>query len=132
MIPQRYAPTLYALLRIVSAFLYLSHGLQKLFGMFGGQVVPLGSLLGVAGLMELVLGILILIGLFTRPVALVASGEMAAAYFMAHVPQAIWPVQNMGEPAVLFCFVFLYVAARGAGPWSVDALRSTSRSASTA
>ena len=132
MIPQRYAPAVYPLLRVVSAFLYLSHGLQKVFGMFGGQVIPLGSLLGAAGLIELVLGLLILIGLFTRPAAFVASGEMAAAYFMGHLPRALWPIQNMGEPAVLLCFVFLYVAARGADPWSVDALRSTSRSASIA
>ena len=125
-IPARLAPQLYALLRIVCALVYLAHAFQKLFGMFGGRVVPLTSMLGAAGIIESVAGMLLLIGLFTRAAAFIASGEMAAAYFIAHLPHAVWPIQNMGEPAVLLCFVFLYIAARGAGPWSVDAARSTS------
>lgn len=124
MIPERYASTIYAIVRIVFGFLFLVHGLQKLFGMFDGTVVPLGSLLGVAAMVELVGGILIIIGLFTRLAAFIASGEMAAAYFIAHLPQAFWPVQNGGESAVLFCFAFLYIAVRGAGSLSVDGLRS--------
>lgn len=128
MIPERYAPHLYALLRIVFGFLYLVHGLQKLFGMFGGQVMPLASMLGAAAAIELVCGVLIVIGLFTRPAAFLASGEMAAAYFLAHVPRAFWPVQNSGEPAVMLCVAFLYIAARGGGWFSVDALRGASGS----
>jgi len=124
MIPERYASTIYAIVRIVFGFLFLVHGLQKLFGMFDGTVVPLGSLLGVAAMVELVGGMLIIIGLFTRLAAFIASGEMAAAYFIAHLPQAFWPVQNGGESAVLFCFAFLYIAVRGAGSLSVDGLRS--------
>ena len=124
MIPERYASTIYAIVRIVFGFLFLVHGLQKLFGMFDGTVVPLGSLLGVAAMVELVGGILIIIGLFTRLAAFIASGEMAAAYFIAHLPQAFWPVQNGGESAVLFCFAFLYIAVRGAGSLSADGLRS--------
>lgn len=123
MIPERYASTIYAIMRIVFGFLFLVHGLQKLFGMFDGTVVPLGSLLGVAAMVELVGGILIIIGLFTRVAAFIASGQMAAAYFIAHLPQASWPVQNGGESAVLFCFAFLYIAVRGAGSLSVDGLR---------
>ena len=124
MIPERYASTIYAIVRMVFGFLFLVHGLQKLFGMFDGTVVPLGSLLGVAAMVELIGGILIIVGLFTRLAAFIASGEMAAAYFIAHLPQAFWPVQNGGESAVLFCFAFLYIAVRGAGSLSVDGLRS--------
>jgi putative oxidoreductase len=79
-------------------------------------------MVGVAGVLELVGGILIMIGLFTRPVAFILSGEMAVAYFTAHFPQGFWPTQNGGEPAALFCFIFLYMAARGAGDFSVDAV----------
>ena len=119
---ERYAPPLYAVFRIVFGFLYLVHGLQKFFGMFGGRVVPLVSLAGAAGTIELIAGGLIVIGLFTRQAAFIASGEMAAAYFISHFPRAFWPVENRGEPAALFCFAFLYMAARGAGLWSVDEL----------
>lgn len=129
MIPVRFAPQIYALLRIVSAFLFMLHGLQKLFGVLGGRVVPLMSMLGAAGLIETIAGALILIGLFTRPAAFIASGEMAAAYFIAHQPRGPLPLQNGGEPPVLLCFIFLYIAARGAGLFSVDTLRTTSRSA---
>ena len=121
MIPERYAPQTYALFRIVFGLMFLSHGLQKVFGLFGGQLRPLMSELGIAGALELVLGSLIMAGLFTRVAAFIASGEMAVAYFKGHQRMAFWPLENQGELAVLFCFAFLYIAARGAGPWSVDA-----------
>jgi putative oxidoreductase len=123
MIPERYAPQLYALFRVVLGFLFLFHGLQKLFGMFGGQVVPLTSLFGVAGAIELVGGVLIMIGLFTRIAAFIASGEMAGAYFIAHFPKGLVPIENGGELAVLYCFAFLYMSARGPGICSVDGVR---------
>jgi putative oxidoreductase len=117
----------YTALRIVAGLLFLMHGGQKLLGWFGGvdgqgAAVGLASLAGVAGILEIVGGALIIIGLLTRPVAFLLSGEMAVAYFMVHFPQGFWPLQNGGEPAVLFCFIFLYMAARGAGPFSVDAM----------
>lgn len=112
----------YAAMRIVTGFLFLFHGLQKLFGMFDGRAVELMSLRGVAGVIELVGGSLVMVGLFTAPVAFICSGEMAFAYFIAHHPQSFWPVLNGGELAALYCFVFLYIAARGAGPLSVDRL----------
>ena len=125
MIPERYAPQVYAVLRIVTGFLFMFHGLQKLFGMFGREAVPMGSLPWIAGAIELVGGVLIVIGLLTRIAAFICSGEMAVAYFMAHQPRGLWPVQNQGELAVLYCFAFLYIAARGAGIWSVDGIRGT-------
>src|SRR5918996_5510297 len=111
----------YAAMRFVAGFLFLFHGLQKLFGMYGGTQMGLTTLPGVAGVIELVGGTLVAIGLFTTPVAFICSGEMAVAYFMAHQPKGLWPIQNQGELAALYCFVFLYIAARGAGIWSVDA-----------
>ena len=117
----------YALLRIVSGLLFIFHGLQKIFGMFGGTAVPLVTQAGIAGIIEIVAGILIMIGLFASIAAFIASGEMAAAYFIAHAPRAFWPVQNGGELAVLFCFIFLYIAARGSGIWSVDWVRGSGR-----
>lgn len=110
----------YAAMRVVIGFLFLFHGLQKLFGMYGGQTVPLMSLRGAAGVIELVGGVLVMVGLFTTPVAFVCSGEMAAAYFMAHAPKGPWPIRNGGELAALYCFVFLYISARGGGPLSID------------
>ena len=111
----------HALLRVVSGLLFAQHGAQKLFGMFGGQQVESWmSLMGVAGMLEFFGGILIILGLFTRVVAFLLSGEMAAAYFMAHFPQGFWPIANQGEAAVLFCFIFLFFAAHGAGRWSLD------------
>lgn len=117
-----------SVLRIVTAFLFLQHGTAKLFGaphvaMFDG--LQLASLMGAAGVLELVGGALLLIGLFTRPVAFVLSGFMAVAYFMAHASQGhvFVPILNQGELAILFCFVFLYVAAAGGGAWSADAAR---------
>lgn len=120
-----FAPNAYALLRIVAGLLFTCHGGQKIFGWFGGQTVPLGSLFGVAGILELVLGILITIGLLTSLAAFIASGEMAAAYFIGHFPKSFWPLENGGEPAVLFCFIFLYIATHGSGIWSVDVGRGT-------
>ena len=120
----RYSPYLYALLRIVAGLLFAQHGLQKLFGWLGAQgAVELMSQMGAAGIIELVGGTLIAIGLFTSPVAFIASGEMAFAYFMAHAPKGFWPIMNGGELAVLYCFLFLYFAAVGSGRWSVDSLR---------
>jgi putative oxidoreductase len=124
MIPERYAPQVYALFRIVAGFLFLFHGAQKVLGMFGGMgggTAPMMSMPWIAGAIELVGGILIMIGLFTRVAAFICSGEMAAAYFMVHQPQGAWPIQNQGELAALYCFAFLYIAARGGGIWSVDA-----------
>jgi putative oxidoreductase len=94
----------------------------------GGGTVPLGSLAGVAGILESVGGAFLLLGLFTRPVAFLVAGEMAVAYFKGHAPNGFWPVFNGGAPAVIFCFIWLYVSAAGAGPFSIDALRARSRS----
>jgi putative oxidoreductase len=116
---KRFEPYAYALLRIVAGLLFLFHGLQKLFGMYGGQAVELVSLRGLAGVIELVGGAMIMVGLYTSPVAFIASGQMAFAYFMSHQPQAFWPIQNRGELAALYCFVFLYISTRGSGPLSV-------------
>jgi putative oxidoreductase len=116
----RFAPQIYAIMRIVVGFLFACHGAAKLFGIMGGPHVALQSLPGVAGIIELVCGVLVAIGLLTGYAAFFASGEMAAAYFMAHAPRGGWPIQNGGEPAVLFCFVFLFIASRGAGLWGVD------------
>ena len=111
----------HTLLRVVSGLLFAQHGAQKLFGWLGGeQVQDVMSMIGIAGVLEFFGGILIMIGLFTRPVAFILSGEMAVAYFMAHFPRGFWPAVNQGEPAVLFCFIFLYFAANGAGRWSLD------------
>lgn len=117
----KWAPQLLSILRIVTAFLFMEHGGMKLFG-FPSPMgdISLFSLMGLAGALEVFGGLLILIGLFTRPVAFILSGEMAFAYFMAHAPNGFWPVLNHGEPAVLYCFIYLYLAAAGSGPWSVD------------
>lgn len=122
-----FAPYAHALLRIVAGLLFVCHGGQKIFGWFGGPQVPPGSLFGIAGIIELVLGLLITIGLLTSLAAFIASGEMAVAYFIGHFPKSFWPLENGGEPAVLFCFIFLYVATHGAGIWSVDAARNAPR-----
>jgi putative oxidoreductase len=116
----RFAPQFYALMRIVAGLLFACHGAQKLLGVMGGNQVPIASMLGVAGLIELVGGLMIAIGFLTGYAAFIASGEMAAAYFMAHAPRGPWPITNGGELAVLYCFVFLYIAAHGAGLWGVD------------
>ena len=110
-------------MRIVSGFAFASHGVQKVLGGFGAdQPVELISLLGFAGIVELVGGTLISLGLYTALSAFLASGQMAAAYFMAHQPQGFWPIVNGGELAVLYCFMFLYIASRGPGAVSLDRL----------
>ena len=122
-----YAPQAYAVMRIVVGLLFFCHGLQKVFGLFGGingAAVPLLSLLGIAGLIELVTGALIAVGFAAGTAAFIASGQMAVAYFAGHFPAGSWPIQNDGELSVLYCFVFLYMATRGSGIWSVDAART--------
>jgi len=127
--PAVWTPRALAVLRIVTAYLFITHGTAKLFGiphvaMFDGT--PVFSLIGIAGVLELVGGAFLLVGLFTRPVAFILSGEMAVAYFVGHAPRGsvLVPMLNEGELAVVYCFVFLFMAAAGAGDWSVDALRS--------
>jgi putative oxidoreductase len=120
-----WSPRLLSILRIVAALLFMEHGLMKLFHVpapQAGAPDPLPALLVAAAWIEVVAGALIAIGLFTRPAAFIASGEMAVAYFMAHGSKSFWPAVNGGDAAILFCFVFLYLAAAGPGPWSVDAL----------
>lgn len=119
----RFAPVLYVVLRIISGLAFAQHGAQKLFGLLGGQAVELATQRGLAGIIEFVGGIMIALGLFTAPVAFIASGEMAWAYFQSHAPRGPWPIQNGGEPAVLYCFIFLYFAAAGSGKFSVDSIR---------
>ena len=119
----KFSPQIYALLRIVAGLLFAQHGAQKLFGVLGGEAVELVSRSGLAGAIELVGGLLIAAGLFASLAAFIASGEMAAAYFIAHAGNGLFPIQNRGELAVLYCFLFLYIASRGSGVWSVDAAR---------
>jgi putative oxidoreductase len=118
----RLAGASHSLLRIVSGLVFFCPGAMKLLGWFGGMPggAKLSPLIVTAGVIELVGGIAILLGVFTRPVAFVASGEMAFAYFIGHFPNGFWPIQNHGEPAVLLCFIFLFFAAAGGGPWSID------------
>jgi putative oxidoreductase len=123
-----WAPYLLSILRIVAAFLYMQVGTAKWFAfpgavMPGGGTAPVGSLPFVAGVLETVGGSLLLLGLFTRPVAFILSGEMAVAYFIGHAPHGLWPVLNQGAQAVFYCFLFLYLSAVGAGPWSLDSAR---------
>ena len=120
----RFSPYLFALLRIIAGLAFAQHGAQKLFGLLGAkQAVPLMSQLGAAGVIEFVGGIMIAMGLFTSPVAFIASGEMAVAYFQNHASRSLWPIQNGGELAVLYCFIFLYFAAVGSGKLSIDSIR---------
>lgn len=116
-----HADRAFAVFRFVVGFLFAFHGAQKLFGAFGGQVMTSNPLMLAAGVIELVGGVLVAIGLLTSWAAFVASGEMAVAYFMVHQPQGTWPIHNKGELAALYCFAFLYIAARGAGRYAVDA-----------
>jgi putative oxidoreductase len=116
------------LLRITTGFLFMPHGAQKLFGALGGEAAPLVSLFGFAGVLEFFGGILILLGIFTRPVAFVLSGQMAVAYWMAHGHRALLPIANGGELAVLYCFVFLFFFANGGGEFSVDGWLSRRKS----
>ena len=117
-----WSPRLLSILRIITGFLFIAHGTQKWFSFPAPAQQPpeLMSLIGVAGALEVGGGALMIVGLFTRPVAFVLSGLCAFAYFMAHAPQGFWPLVNRGELAVLYCFVFLYFSAVGAGPWSLD------------
>ncbi|HKJ83540.1 MAG TPA: DoxX family protein [Mariprofundaceae bacterium] len=135
----KWSPQLLSVLRIIVAFLFMEHGTMKLFSFpmamnpahAPGSHVPLFSLIGLAGVLEVFGGLLILLGLFTRPVAFILSGEMAIAYFMAHAPNGFWPIVNHGEAAAFYCFVFLYLAAAGAGPWSIDRLISGEKGSAT-
>ena len=130
-LPAAWAPRLLSVLRIVAALIFLEHGTQKLLGFppmaAGGAMPPPFSLIWFAGVLELFGGLLLLIGLVTRPVAFVLAGEMAVAYWMFHAPQGPFPALNMGDAAILYCFVFLYLSAAGPGPWSVDAWRGRGR-----
>jgi putative oxidoreductase len=123
-----WAPYLLSILRIIVGFLFMQVGTAKLFA-FPGAIMPNGgtapvlSLIGIAGILETFGGLLLLLGLFTRPVAFVVSGEMAVAYFYGHAPHGFWPILNHGVDAVFYCFLFLYLSAAGPGPWSLDALR---------
>ena len=116
----------YFLLRVVSGLLFLQAGGMKLFGWFGGMpgghTAPLLSQMGIGGVLEFFGGTAIMLGLLTRPVAFILSGEMAVAYWQFHAPHGAWPIQNHGEPAVLLCFIFLFMAAYGGGDWSLDVL----------
>jgi len=134
-VKKEWATQLLSLLRIVLAFLFIQVGTAKLFAlpaavMPGGGTAAVGSLPWVAGVIEVIGGPLILVGLFTRPVAFVLAGEMAVAYFVGHAPMGhwLWPVLNMGQTAVIYCFLFLYISAAGPGPWSLDALLARRRS----
>lgn len=115
-----YAPQALAVLRIVTALLFIAHGTQKLFGFPVAAQGPTEGLMLVAGILELVGGLLILVGFFTRPVAFILCGMMAVAYWMGHAPMGFWPVGNFGDAAVLFCFIFGYLVFAGPGAWSVD------------
>ena len=127
----RYAPQALSLLRIVASLIFLMHGSAKLIG-FPSSEMPqpeVGTLLWIGGVLELVGGLMLLVGLFSRPVAFILSGEMAVAYWMFHAPRSTFPSVNEGEAAILFCFVFLLIAAAGPGPWSLDASMSRKRHA---
>lgn len=120
----RFAPYIYVLLRVISGLAFAQHGAQKLFGLLGAkQAVVLTSQFGLAGVIEFVGGLMIALGLFTSPVAFVASGEMAWAYFQQHAKAGFFPIQNGGELAVLYCFIFLYLSAVGSGKLSIDSIR---------
>jgi putative oxidoreductase len=123
-----YAPRLHSLLRIVAAIMFIFVGTMKLFAFPAGLppdggTAKLFSEIGLAGILEVFGGLLLLIGLYTRPVAFILSGEMAVAYFQAHAPGGVWPMLNGGVNAILYCFLWLYFSAAGAGPWSIDAKR---------
>jgi putative oxidoreductase len=126
MIGTVWAPRVLSILRMIAGLILLQYGLAKLFGWPAVKIfenLPWLSLYGVAGMFELIGGILLILGLYTRPVAFILSGEMAAAYFIDHFPRGFFPLLNHGELAVILCFTFLYLAFAGAGPWSLDALR---------
>jgi putative oxidoreductase len=124
----RWAPQLLSVMRIIVGFTFLAHGTQKLFA-FPPPATALPPMTGMwfAGALEFVGGVMLMIGLFTRPVAFILSGMMAVAYFYAHAGQGFWPIVNKGELAVVYCFVFLYLSAAGGGPWSLDAILARRR-----
>lgn len=126
---RQWAPQLLSVLRIVAGLLLFAHGLQKIAGFPPGAManMPFTSLPAYAGAIEFVCGLLIAIGFFTRAAAFLASGTMAAAYWIAHAPQSPFPVNNSGDAAILYCFLFLYLVFAGPGPWSIDALRRRRR-----
>jgi putative oxidoreductase len=120
-----YAPKMLSILRIMAALIFLEHGTQKILGFPPGGPVPLPSpltMLWWAGMIEMVPGFLLATGLFTRTAAFLAAGEMAFAYWIGHAPRAFWPVDNEGDAAILYCFIFLFILCAGAGPWSLDAI----------
>jgi putative oxidoreductase len=118
----KYSEPLYGVMRLVIGLLFACHGAQKLFGVLGGQSQISNPMLFTAGVIEFAGGLLVALGLWTSYAAFVASGEMAVAYFMKHAPGGFWPILNKGELAVLYCFIFLFIASRGSGSWSVDAI----------
>ena len=125
---QNWSPRLLSVLRIVSALLFFAHGTQKLFGFPASDMHPaMFTLSWFAAILEVGGGALLLIGLFTRPVAFLLSGQMAIGYWLVHAPKSPFPAINGGDAAILFCFIFLYIAAAGPGPWSIDAGRRSSR-----
>jgi putative oxidoreductase len=117
-----WAPRVLSIVRIMAALLFLEHGTTKLLGFPAGTQPAMFTLSWTQGVIELIGGLLLAIGLFTRPVAFVLSGDMAVAYFMAHAPQSFFPVINRGDAAILYCFIFFYIFFAGPGPWSVDAM----------
>ena len=119
----RWSPRVLSILRIMTGFVYAQHGAQKLFGFYATPhmpAVPLFTFMGFAGFLEFFGGLLVLIGLFTRPVAFILSGQMALAYFMVHAPKGFWPISTGGDLSATWCFIFLYLAAAGGGVWSLD------------
>ncbi|OHB31392.1 MAG: DoxX family protein [Phenylobacterium sp. RIFCSPHIGHO2_01_FULL_69_31] len=125
--PSRFTPQAITALRVVTGLLFIGHGLVKLAGFPEGAqpgMQPLLSLFGIGAVIEVVTGALVVLGLFTRPAAFVASGQMAVAYFMFHAPSSFYPVLNGGEPAILFTFIFLLLSTTGAGAYSLDGLRA--------
>jgi putative oxidoreductase len=133
--PSRFTPQAITALRVITGLLFVGHGLVKLVGFPEGAqpgAQPIASLLGVAAVIEVVTGSLVVLGLFTRPAAFLASGLAAAAYFLAHAPANFYPVLNGGEPAILFAFVFLLLSTTGAGAYGLDGLRLSRRGAAAA
>jgi putative oxidoreductase len=116
----RYSELLYAVARLVIGLLFACHGAQKLFGVLGGASQLSNPMMLAAGVIEFAGGLLVALGLWASYAAFIASGQMAVAYFMVHAPGGFWPIHNKGELAVLYCFVFLFIASRGSGSWSVD------------